>query len=119
MSQNNSNTTLSTKDQSDSDCSLNKASAEKQKDISENEFMNTKRLPTVFEWKGENNVVYITGSFCHWKQKFQMNKISDCLFQITLVNTLIINYYRHFQKEFITLSTLLMENGNTQKSIAQ
>ena len=42
------------------------------------------RVPTLFEWKGKNETVFLTGSFCNWKQKFQMPKITDDLFQITL-----------------------------------
>ena len=43
------------------------------------------RIPVVFEWNGPNESVFLTGSFCNWKQKFQMTKITDNLFQITLV----------------------------------
>lgn len=43
------------------------------------------RVPVVFEWSGPNQSVFLTGSFCNWKQKFQMTKVTDNLFRITLV----------------------------------
>ena len=38
-------------------------------------FQVAEKIPTMFEWYGNNNnTVYLTGSFCSWKQKFQMIK---------------------------------------------
>ena len=39
-------------------------------------------IPTVFEWKG--TLVFITGSFCNWKQKFKMIKL-ESTFQLIIV----------------------------------
>ena len=36
-----------------------------------------KRLPTLFQWDGEGNNVYLTGSFCDWQQFFVMEKCED------------------------------------------
>ena len=52
------------------------------------------RVPTLFEWKGKNETVFLTGSFCNWKQKFQMPKITDDLFQITLALPKGVYYYK-------------------------
>ena len=52
------------------------------------------RVPTLFEWKGKNQTVFLTGSFCNWKQKFQMSKITDDLFQITLALPKGVYYYK-------------------------
>ena len=41
-------------------------------------------IPTVFEWKGEGTSVFITGSFCNWKQKFKMIKL-ESTFQLIIV----------------------------------
>ena len=42
-------------------------------------------IPTVFEWKGEGSAVFITGSFCNWKQKFKIIKLESA-FQLIIVN---------------------------------
>ncbi len=52
------------------------------------------RIPTLFEWNGKNDTVFLTGSFCNWKQKFQMPKITENLFQITLALPKGIYYYK-------------------------
>ena len=31
-------------------------------------------IPVPFIWKDKADTVYVTGSFCNWKQKFIMNK---------------------------------------------
>lgn len=33
------------------------------------------KIPTLLEWKGANKWVFITGSFCNWKQRFKMNHL--------------------------------------------
>ena len=56
------------------------------------EFQNQKpaRFPIVFEWEGNENNVYLTGSFCDWHQFFEMEKVEDpnnknnCKFFLTL-----------------------------------
>ena len=35
------------------------------------------RFPIVFEWEGNENNVYLTGSFCDWHQFFEMEKLED------------------------------------------
>ena len=42
------------------------------------------RIPTTFEWDNGGNNVYITGSFCNWKQFFLMKKNSEGKFLLTL-----------------------------------
>ena len=36
-----------------------------------------KRFATLFQWDGEGNNVYLTGSFCDWQQFFEMEKCED------------------------------------------
>jgi hypothetical protein len=38
---------------------------------------NPERFPTVFQWDGNGNNVYLTGSFCDWHQFFEMKKLED------------------------------------------
>lgn len=33
------------------------------------------KIPTLFEWKGVNKSVFITGSFCNWKKRIKMNHL--------------------------------------------
>ena len=35
------------------------------------------RFPTLFQWDGEGNNVYLTGSFCDWQQFFEMERCED------------------------------------------
>ena len=35
------------------------------------------RYATLFQWDGEGNNVYLTGSFCDWQQFFEMEKCED------------------------------------------
>lgn len=35
------------------------------------------RFATLFQWDGEGNNVYLTGSFCDWQQFFEMEKYED------------------------------------------
>jgi hypothetical protein len=35
------------------------------------------RFPIIFEWEGNENNVYLTGSFCDWHQFFEMEKVED------------------------------------------
>ena len=35
------------------------------------------KITTHFEWKDDGHVVYVTGSFCNWSQKFLMNKVNN------------------------------------------
>lgn len=41
-------------------------------------------IKTTFEWDGEGNSVYVTGSFCKWNQFFLMRKDSEKNFNLTL-----------------------------------
>ena len=36
-----------------------------------------KRFATLFQWDGEGNNVYLTGSFCDWQQFFEMERCGD------------------------------------------
>ena len=42
------------------------------------------KMPTTFEWDNGGNNVYVTGSFCNWKQFFLMKKNSQGTFLLTL-----------------------------------
>lgn len=45
---------------------------------------NNDNIPTLFEWKENANIVFLTGNFCNWKKKFKMIKINN-IFQIIIV----------------------------------
>ena len=54
-----------------------------------NELSNTvsekiEKIPTTFEWDKGGNTVYVTGSFCNWKQYFLMKKEDNNHFLLTL-----------------------------------
>ena len=38
---------------------------------------NNNKLPVTFEWEGGGNSVYLSGSFCNWKQFFLMQKNAE------------------------------------------
>lgn len=44
-----------------------------------------KLVPVEFTWKGDCDLVYLTGSFCNWKQKFIMQQTTKGLFTLALV----------------------------------
>ena len=71
------NSTLN-EEQSITDCSHNNKS--------KNKLKNTNTKDVTFQWdeeESESEVVYLTGSFCNWKQFFIMPKIDD-KYSITL-----------------------------------
>lgn len=53
------------------------------------------KVPMLFEWKEGGGVVYLTGSFCNWNQKFLMNQIGN-KFEIALVCICIIKFSHIF-----------------------
>ena len=42
------------------------------------------KIPTLFEWKEGGSIVYITGNFSNWSQRFMMTK-SNNKFELILV----------------------------------
>jgi hypothetical protein len=42
------------------------------------------KVPTMFEWSSKGNSVYLTGSFCNWKQFFLMKKDENGIFRLIL-----------------------------------
>ena len=65
-------------EQSNTDCSLNNDEKKKGKK------KKNETQPVTFEWeKEENDTVYLTGSFCNWKQFFIMPK-NDNIYKLTL-----------------------------------
>lgn len=58
-------------------------SPESNTETQDNSF-NNDIIPTVFEWKENANIVFLTGSFCNWKKMFKMIKINNT-FQIIIV----------------------------------
>ena len=42
------------------------------------------QIETLFEWDGGGELVYITGSFCDWKDFYKMNKNKDGKFHLSL-----------------------------------
>jgi hypothetical protein len=49
-----------------------------------NECLKELKVPTRFEWREGGNVIYLTGSFCNWNQKFLMIPNTN-KFEISLV----------------------------------
>lgn len=70
------------KDDSLNDEELNPSLSKKElfSEISENNAL----IPTTFEWDNGGNSVYLTGSFCQWKQFFLMKKDSSKNFVLNL-----------------------------------
>jgi len=70
------------KDDSLNDEELNPSLSKKElfSEISENNAL----IPTTFEWDNGGNSVYLTGSFCQWKQFFLMKKDSENNYILTL-----------------------------------
>ena len=69
-------------------------------------------IPTVFEWKGEGHSVFITGSFCNWKQKFKMIQLESS-FQLIIVKIKLI-IFRTFPKESTNTNSSLITSGSTR-----
>ena len=74
----------------DQNNAIENKSINKSKNISKNLMMNDcspeyvkfqkkkpARFPTIFQWDGNGNKVYLTGSFCDWHQFFEMEKYVD------------------------------------------
>ena len=45
---------------------------------------NNNKVPTMFEWSFKGNSVYLTGSFCNWKEFFLMKKDENGIFRLIL-----------------------------------
>ena len=45
--------------------------------INNNKDLNDMKVQVNFEWREEGNVVYLTGNFCNWSQKFLMTKVNN------------------------------------------
>jgi len=45
--------------------------------INNNRELNDMKVQVNFEWRDEGNVVYLTGNFCNWSQKFLMTKVNN------------------------------------------
>ena len=54
------------------------------KELSNTASEKIEKIPTTFEWDNGGNTVYVTGSFCNWKQYFLMKKEKFNLFLLTL-----------------------------------
>ena len=46
--------------------------------------INNYKIPTMFEWSFKGNSVYLTGSFCNWKEFFLMKKDKNGIFRLVL-----------------------------------
>ena len=56
---------------------------EKKSTINNNDSKNSK-IPTMFEWSFKGNSVYLTGSFCNWKEFFLMKKDETGIYRLIL-----------------------------------
>ena len=63
---------------------------------------NNKRLyPTIFKWEGQEEIVYLTGSFCDWLKFYEMEKIGNIFY-----------YTLFFRKELININSRSIQTGN-------
>lgn len=58
----------------------------------------SEKVPTVFEWIGTSESVYLTGSFCNWKHKFKMNFIQNSSRLVLVSITPIMFFIRAYQE---------------------
>jgi hypothetical protein len=54
------------------------------KDNDNNNIKENNEVKTLFEWEGGGENVFITGSFCEWKEFYKMNKNGEGMFSLTL-----------------------------------
>lgn len=57
---------------------------QKVKELSNTVSEKIEKIPTTFEWDNGGHTVYVTGSFCNWKQYFLMKKEHSNHFLLTL-----------------------------------
>lgn len=70
------------------------------------------KVPTVFEWIGASESVYLTGSFCNWKHKFKMNFIQNSSRLILVrINNIDFCVIRVYQEANISISLLSTASG--------
>ena len=55
-----------------------------EKDINNKNNNNNYTIPTMFEWSFNGKAVYLTGSFCSWKEFFLMEKDKNGIFRLIL-----------------------------------
>ena len=68
-------------------CSKNNLDTRRNSQIKEEKTITSEKsdkMPTTFEWDKGGKNVYVTGSFCNWKEFFLMNKSSQGTFLLTL-----------------------------------
>lgn len=63
--------------------------------MSENIDDSLQKVPTKFIWRGEGNIVYVTGSFANWKQWFLMTKSNDHPQEFTITLDLLRGTYQY------------------------
>ena len=56
---------------------------EEQKSTINNNDSKNSKIPTMFEWSFKGNSVYLTGSFCNWKEFFLMKKDETGIYRLT------------------------------------
>ena len=61
-----------------------KSSSPSPKRVIENTSQKQEVIPTLFNWIGPAKNVFLTGSFCNWKQKIRMVQTGEC-FQVIIV----------------------------------
>ena len=97
--------------------SLSKTKSEKEKMIEKN---NSNKIPVTFEWKGGGNSVFLSGSFCDWKQLFLMKKNTEGNFFLKLdINKGIIQYKFKVDNEWKINENFpsIVDNGNLNNYI--
>lgn len=97
--------------------SLSKTKSEKEKIGEKNK---SNKIPVTFEWKGGGNSVYLSGSFCDWKQLFLMKKNLEGNFFLKLeVNKGLIQYKFKVDNEWKINQNFpsIIDNGNLNNYI--
>ena len=83
-----SNNSYSSKDEKESliDNVNENIEKEEKKDDKKDEKKEEKseEIKTLFEWDGDGELVYLTGSFCDWKKFYKMTKNENGIFSVTL-----------------------------------
>ena len=57
---------------------------EKINNFNKNNNTKNRKVPTLFEWSFKGNSVYLTGSFCNWKEFFLMKKDETGIYRLIL-----------------------------------
>lgn len=97
-----------TGDNSNSDFEKDQKTEETSETITIQEKIDIKdiKIPTLFEWKEGGSIVYITGNFSNWSQRFMMTKSNNKFELILVLKIITFLFYRIYQKEYTNINLL-------------